>query len=150
MEELSRLERELDLTKVDSRSFLQKTKEWYLEPKAVEKWGNGRIYELLGVKKFKKLLTNFSFYKRTIKTQSNLDDLDSLLNFSELVHSPQTVFFGGMTAYSLSNENYVGAAIWGIGFLANAYCTMLQRYNRIKTNRIRQRMQERQEMPAPY
>ena len=144
---LLNLERELDSTEsVEYSGLMQKAIDWYLEPKSIEKWRNGKVYELLGIKKFKKLLTNLAFYKRVVRTHDNLDSLDSLLNFSELVHSPPAVFFWGMTiASSLSNENYAGAfaILGGIGFLTNAYCTMLQRYNRIKTNRIRRRMEER-------
>jgi hypothetical protein len=150
MEELTRLEKKLDSTEVDTSSFRQKAKDWYFEPKAIEKWGNGRVYELLGVRIFKKLLTNFSFYKRKVKTQENLDDLDSMLNLSELVHSPSTIIFGGAAAFDLSNENYINAAVKGIAFLINAYCTMLQRYNRIKTKGLRQRMNERQKRLGTY
>lgn len=151
MNRLSKLEEVVEPTElVDSKGLLQKVKGWYFEPKAVEKWRNGKVYEVLGVKKFKKLLTHLNAYNLTIKTPSDLDNLDRVLNDCELFHFPQAVVWGGVTAYYLSNESYISTMIFGVLSLTNAYCAMLQRYNRIKTNRIRQRMQERLEMSTPY
>ena len=55
VKEFSWLERELNSTEMNNRSFWTKASDLYFMPKSFEK--NGELYERLGVRHFKRLLT---------------------------------------------------------------------------------------------
>ncbi len=58
MQEPSEPKREV--THHASRRLAQKAMDLYFRPKRIEKWKNGRLYELLGIKIFKKVCVNIA------------------------------------------------------------------------------------------
>lgn len=128
------------------RSFIEKCTDWYFAPKSFER--SGKLYELLGVRQFKKLVlatagrlvkrarggertlgTYFIGKERNKKTIKQYE-LNARVN--ELIHAPVVAFFGYQLAADLGNKNYSDAVADVIPFLINGYATMLQRYNRVR------------------
>ncbi len=154
MDEIPRLENKLESLDLDRRNLLQKTGDLYFEPKAIEKWGNSKIYEMLGVRQFKKLVVKYGDlvgkednpYRRSqsqLNSKEKLASLEHTTRLVESVHSPFTLLFAYQTADNLANGNYVGASINGVIGLLNAYCSMAQRYQRTRISTIVDRMESR-------
>ena len=109
-----------------------------------EKWQNGRVYELLGVKYFQKAylatvgkiaLPNGKWIN---KTKRGFENFDFSTKLYETIH---TVFGIAYACYDLnhyqSNEsvkNLLGGCL--INALINIYPIMLQRYNRARVENI--------------
>lgn len=153
MEELSGLERELDSTEVDGRNVWQKMKDFYFKPKSVEMRNNGKIYELLGVKYFKRFVTKLRERTSDERTQDNyflqsrteegLKDFVSKTRYNEGVHLIGTLVSAtSLTLGRLGGDPF--ALIVGIPLTAiNAYCVLTQRYNRARIENVLDRMESR-------
>ena len=154
MEELSGLERELESVDLDSRSLGEKVKDWYFKPKGVERWKNGRIYEWLGVKKFKKLVVysghkvgkdntyenNYFIWDRS---PEGLKAYEKKTRFNEAVHLIPTAFctLAAISMYAIG-ETDLGIFPTALAVL-NSYPIILQRYNRVRIENVLDRMESR-------
>ncbi|MCK4650444.1 hypothetical protein KAT36_04410 [Candidatus Pacearchaeota archaeon] len=142
IEDISNLENKINY-KTNEKSFVETSADWYFAPKSFER--SGKLYEILGVRQFKKLAmgTLGKLRKRGGDGEEPSNyfigrkrDLSSLKKFeigtriNETIHAPFTIYFGHKLIESLGENNYGVAIISGIGLLTNGYCTMLQRYNR--------------------
>lgn len=139
----------------DKRHPFVKATDVYFKPRFFEK--SGRMYELLGVKPFRKLV--IGTIGRVFKSvemdkfpgsyfigkgyHQNIGTYESMARISEVIHAP-LVILGCVDLISGIGERDIGK-IAGASALAlvNAYCTMLQRYNRAKAYNILERRGER-------
>jgi len=154
MEELSGLERELESVDLDSRSLGQKAKDLYFKPKGVEKWKNGRIYELLGVKKFKKLCEYIGHKVGKDNTYENnyfiwdrspegLKSFEKKTRFNEAVHLIPTAFCT-LTAIGMYATGETDSGIFQTALaVLNSYPVILQRYNRTRIENVLDRMESK-------
>lgn len=164
MQELSRLERELESTDVKNKKLIHKATDWYFSPKNFER--SGKIYEGLGIKPFKKAIVyvgkalQYPFnrligreglaqpnwpnnYQLWDSSREGLEKFDIATKISETFH----LFLGALISTdvmsNISGGNVKDAAITGAAFLGNIYCVMLQRYNRIRLNNAIERMEQK-------
>jgi len=118
--------------------------DWYFKPKNFEK--SGKLYEMLGVRQFKKLISTVEKYvrkplkakkssshtyylkERTIK---GIKKFESGSRITETVH---TIAFGALAllAYSRDPENLLSPYEWSGNVFINFYPIILQRYNRAR------------------
>jgi len=153
----STLEEKVSLAIVEDRSVLRKVTDIYFKPKFFEK--SGKLYETLGVKYVQKaIMGTAGRVLRAIgidKISGNYfigkkRDLESLKSYengtriNELIHTPLTIILANNTINSLAEENYGNAAVTGVIGLVNAGCTMLQRYNRARVDKVIERSKRKQ------
>jgi len=139
MKEISELEEQLISTEPDEQSIWRKIAEYYFEPKKFERWRDGRIYELIGVKHFKNFVTKSmekysgnkfqdNYFIQNYSTKGLHDFLNQTVN-NELYHLiaiiPTLMFIPGW----IEREPL---SLWlGIPVsLLNFYTILIQRYNR--------------------
>lgn len=141
------------------KGIIGKIAEVYFRPKAFEK--SCRLYEMLGVRVFQKLVmgtignlaklfkghrtgSSFNYFvsqiDRNLKRLKRFESVGT--RFNELVHTPLT-YLTGYTAFEEFSRGDIEGGLYYVGFsLANAYCTMLQRYNRARVyNTIEQKLE---------
>ena len=147
MKEPSESQREL--TNRDSRGLGQKVMDLYFRPKRIEKWKNGRLYELLGIKIFKKVCVyiahqfGWDSYFIGDGSQEGLKAYEKRTRISEAIHSPITILLTYQIISYLVEGRYVGAAIIGPFWFLSALPTALQRYNRVRVGSVLHRMASR-------
>ncbi len=147
MKEPTELEREV--TNDASRGLGQKAMDLYFRPKRIEKWKNGRLYELLGIKIFKKVCVyiarkfGWDSYFIDDGSQEGLKAYEKRTRISEAIHSPITMLLTYQIIYYLVEGSYVGAVIVGPIWFLNALPTALQRYNRVRVESVLHRMASR-------
>ncbi len=118
----------------------------YFRPKRIEKWKNGRLYELLGINTFKKVFVymghkfGWDSYFIDDGRQEGLKAYEKRTRISEAIHAPVTVLLTYQMISYLAEGRYAGAAIIGPLWLLNAIPTALQRYNRVRIESVLQRM----------
>jgi len=137
--------------KLKGKNFWQKTKDLYFDPKLIEKWENGRLYEIFGIryaeKFFRKLgkITNKDFYEKPDspnnyriwdKTKEGLKSFERKTRINELIHSPLQILIGYEIINNLAKENYALATLDTLFGLINGYAIMLQRYNRTRIYKV--------------
>jgi hypothetical protein len=138
----------LEQTIWNKKSFIGKAAEWYFKPKSFEK--SGKIYEILGVKSFKKLPICLAklVYKKNVtkhrntyfigkdKSPAALKKYEIEARINEMFHTPSAIVASYVFMRELSQGDYC-FAIASFGVLAfNTYCSMLQRYNRARIYNI--------------
>jgi len=106
---------------------------------ALHRWErDGRLYELLGVRMFKRLLRrgplaafNPDLHLPADRSAANLAHLDQRMRDAEAGHFLLLVFTLGVVVHAVA-RGWWGAAGWTLLFnaLVNGYPVMLQRYNR--------------------
>ena len=156
MNGLSELERELDSTDVDDRGFWQKVDDWYSEPKGIERWRDGKVYELLGVKPYKRVLTGLMIKINRGKkphqgdnyfiwdtSKKGLKEFEERTKFNEGIHIVGGLATGAFTALSYTIVDYPIWTIPALVTVAQGYCIMVQRYNRARIYNILERMEQR-------
>jgi hypothetical protein len=132
-----------------SRGLGQKLMDMYFLPKRIEKWKNGRLYELLGIRTFKKVcvqMANTFGWDNYFIADGSLEGLNAYekrTRVNEAIHSPFTLVFTYQIISFLIEGSYLGAVIVGPIWLLNALPTALQRYNRVKIGSVLQRMASR-------
>ncbi len=147
MKEPSELKREV--THHASRGLGQKAMDLYFRPKRIEKWKNGRLYELLGIKIFKKVCVYIAHrfkWESYFISDGSLEGLkayEKRTRISEVIHSPVTILLTYQIISFLVEGSYVGAVIIGPFWFLNALPTALQRYNRVKIGSVLHRMASR-------
>lgn len=154
-ENYSPLEEKISQKIHESESFIEKAgsklnrlKEQYFKPKSFEK--NGRLYEKLGVRTFKKFLPTFGDYvcrltgARLIKGKKDLKGMDNWTKIYETVHVIGGSISAEMTIDMIAEGNYAGAASQLISnLLVNIYPIMTQRYNRSRLHNAIERMENK-------
>ena len=147
MKEPSELKR--DVTNHASKGLGQGVTDLYFRPKRIEKWKNGRLYELLGIKIFKKICVyiahkfGWDSYFIGDASQEGLKAYEKRTRISEAIHSPVTMLLTYQIVSFLFEGSYVGAGIIGPFWFLNALPTALQRYNRVKIGNVLHRMASR-------
>ncbi|MFA6889366.1 MAG: hypothetical protein WC254_07765 [Candidatus Woesearchaeota archaeon] len=121
--------------------------EQYFKPHSFER--DGKLYEALGVRTFKKYLPTGGDYIcrltgiNWIKSKKELGPLNCMTRFYEATH---TVFFilGTLqTVDAISEENYIEAGFkLAINILVNLYPIITQRYNRSRIYAIQEKRRE--------
>ena len=127
------------------KSRFERVTDWYFEPKSFER--SGKLYESLKIRLFKKLImgsVGFAFKKagkndvpRTYfvgkqRTGDSLKTYELFARINEMIHVPLAVTMSYYCLEKISNDDYSGAIVSGFFAVLNAYCVMLQRYNRAR------------------
>jgi glycosyl-4,4'-diaponeurosporenoate acyltransferase len=149
-EELETIFESKDTPITSEKSLGKKIADAYFEPKSFEKWQNGRIYEILGVRQFKKFVP-FGYYMNSI-IRKYVDPHHNLVSGEDCarlwgVYFTKTaeashVALGILTAippitHAFKEGNYNSALLTGaVNLLVNVYPIMLQRYNRTRINNV--------------
>ena len=121
----------------------------YFCPKRIEKWKNGRLYELLGIKIFKKVPVHigrtFGWDSYFIRDggHEGLKAYEKRTRMSEAIHAPITILLTYQIISLLVEGRYVGAVIIGPLWFLNALPTALQRYNRVRIESVLERKASR-------
>lgn len=161
MGRLSGLERELESTEVDDRGFWQKADDWYSEPKGIERWGDGKVYELLGVKPYKRVLTDLmikinggkkphrvSNYFIWDTSKKGLKEFEERTRFNEGIHISGGLLTGAFAALTFTILDYpILGTIPALLTVTQAYCIMIQRYNRVRIYNILERIEQTDARP---
>ena len=146
MKDLSQLECAVNSTTPSGSSLSQKVADWYFEPKGIERWQDGRIYECIGIKKFKNAAEYLGQLRggRFPNKENNYFIWDrtpvGIKKFERQTRINEGIHFVGIavasTVYSASaplEDTYVSVAcgsLFVILFAINTYALLLQRYNR--------------------
>ena len=156
MKSISKLERKLESTDESDVSFWQRLKDLYFEPKGIERWQNGKVYEFLGVRCIKKICDKIgdirygkkpnhrNNYKIWDATKEGLKAFERETRHNETIHSPITILMIYGAIDSLGKGNYYYAAFDAALVLLNGYCTMLQRYSRVRLYNTIDRIEKRE------
>lgn len=127
-----------------------------LEPLAVEKWGNGRIYELLGTRLYKFFVpTGGDLAKRWgdaheftsgtrvgTKMEDQLGQYRNATKSLEAVHWALGAAFAAMTLAHFVASGGASMLLIGSNVLVNLYPIMTQRYNRVRIDSVLARRAE--------
>lgn len=160
IEEPSELEVTLYKEKEREKGIIGKITEVYFRPKSFEK--SCRLYDILGVRLFKKLVMgtfgnllklmgghrkggSFSYFvSQTDRNLKELKRFESGTRFNELVHTPLMYSLGYSALEDFSKGNFEGGLFCVSVAVINAYCVMLQRYNRARVyNTIEEKLKEK-------
>lgn len=121
------------------RKVIDNTTDWYFRPKSFER--EGSLYEILGVRYIKKICEligkihgknprHKNNYRIWSKTKKGLKEFDYQTRFNEATH----LFFmscSGICAFDqFTTDDFVRGGLNAGLTILNAYCIMLQRYNR--------------------
>lgn len=151
--------KELESNKQEAASWDWAKKAWgkvafsspdnlYFKPNIIEKWENGRIYELLGVRTFQKLY-DWVFFKRSIgplhafhgimsaqDRKSALKEYDVGTRVQESIHVASVPFLGLSAVAAFYGVPIVGHILGyfsiAANFAYNFYPIIAQRYNRVR------------------
>ncbi len=115
-----------------------------------------KIYEFLGVKYFKKFVLSMgksnrknsnipkknNYFLHELSIDGINDFKKSGIKYNSIIHIVGLTF----CLLSLTTATSTFSIIWrSILTAVNAYCVMLQRYNNIRLNRIKEKLKEREE-----
>ena len=127
----------------------------YYRPKGVERWRNGHIYELLGVRAYKRWLPTLgdracqrtgihairSFSRSSSDCRQQLEALERWTRRYEAVHVLSAVVITGYTVSALRSGSFLnGSLLVALNLAVNIYPFMIQRYNRVRIEAILRRM----------
>ncbi len=144
-----------ELTNHPSRGLGQKVMDFYFCPKRIERWKNGRLYEILGIKIVKKVCVyighEFGWDNCFIGDRSaeGLRAYERRTRIGEAIHSPITMLFAYQMISYLVEGRYAGVAILGILGAPSGLATALQRYNRVRIESVLNRMTSRKTRSSP-
>jgi hypothetical protein len=136
------------------RRLKQNVMDFYFQPKRIERWKNGKLYEVLGVRIFKKAVVSLGHffgldssvensYFINDRSANGLAAYEKRTRRSEAIHSPITIFLTYGVISALLEERYAVAIVAGILGALNGFPTALQRYNRVRIENVVFRMQSR-------
>ena len=129
--------------------------EGYYLPFAVERWRNGHIYELLGVRAYKWLLPTGgdrarqttgkhsirSYSRSSSDCRQQLGDLEQSTRRFETWHLLGAVVMTVLTAPILWSGSFLdGSLLVAVNLAVNIYPIMTRRYNRVRIEAILRRM----------
>ncbi len=120
----------------------EKVLDLYFRPTRLERWQNGRVYELLGIRVVKRLVVAIGtsvfgldgtsenrYFIRDISAQG-LSAYERRRRISEAIHAPITLFLTFAVIHALLEHKYAIAAVAAGWWLLNGLPAALQRYNR--------------------
>lgn len=127
--------------------MFNKLKDLYYRPKSFEKWKNGRIYELVGIRLFKqcmplggKFFVRWFGWKLARKVKDRDKHLEWLLSFTksaEAIHAWIFLIFIASSIHNYRLGKYHSVfVLMIINLFLNVYPIMTQRYNRLRLYRI--------------
>lgn len=143
----------------EEEGLFRKVTDIYFKPKSFEKWRNGKIYEFIGIKPFKKFVlwtaekippkrkrgnepNGSNYYIGKDISTKRLKKFESRTRFNELIHGGGTGYITYIVGKSLV-QGYQPSIPTGILIgsiiLFSAYLTFLQRYHRIKVQNVLER-----------
>lgn len=116
--------------------------EWYFEPKAWERWEDGRIYHYLGMQYFKKIVpTNGTYinrlfgesYHARMKDKAHLKYFERCTRSGEAGHGLFFLLMAYATTYNFQH-GHIGLGVFSAvaNIAVNVYPILLQRYNRAR------------------
>jgi hypothetical protein len=127
----------------------------YYRPCAVERWRNGHIYEVLGVRAYKwwlptggdraRLTTGKhairSYSRSSSDCRQQLEDLEGSTHRFEAWHLLGAVVMAGLTAPNLWGGDFLSSSLLiAVNLAVNIYPIMTQRYNRVRIEAVLRRM----------
>ena len=131
---------------------LEKALDLYFRPTRLERWQNGRVYELLGIRVFKRLVVALGtsvfgldgkssnrYFISDISAQG-LRAYERKTRVNEAIHGPVALFLTLGVIRALVEHNYATAAVVAGVWLLNGLPAALQRYNRVRIESILLRM----------
>ena len=133
----------------------QKIMEWYLTPKKFERWKNGKVYELVGVRFYKKyvpVLGDLINRKTNNHPIFNGGDINGgLKNYEERtrrferIHLPLCLIITPLLLVAFIRGDYIGGTIaLGINLAVNYYPLLTQRYNRVRIYNLLDRISKKE------
>jgi len=140
--------------KTRNPGFLNKMASWYFKPKSFER--NGKLYELFGIKIFKKgvvkigkkvagneKVNHANNYYLWDSSQEGLEAFDYKTRRNESIHLTWAAY-SGILASTEFMANNLGSCEFQTGLIIlNLYCVMLQRYNRARLHNAIDRIEAR-------
>jgi len=132
-------ERSLGDQTEQKESFPQKIAGFYFEPK---RWESERMYRALGIRKLKRLLPETPPYHLKSLSLDNVIKFEKKTRFNESVHTLCVVTYMsigigiGLISRDPLNIAIGGATAGTAGALTQLPLIMIQRYNRLRINRI--------------
>ena len=103
----------------------------YFRPNRIERWKNGKLYEILGIKNVKKVCVyignafGWDNYFIGDRSAEGLRAYEKRTRISEAIHGPVTMLLVYRMIFYLVEGAYVGAAIVGVVAAANGLPTTL-------------------------
>ena len=99
--------------------------DFYFQPTRIERWKNGKLYEVLGVRIFKKAVVSLGHffgldssaensYFINDRSANGLAAYEKRTRRSEAIHSPITIFLTYGVISALLEERYAVAIVAGI------------------------------------
>lgn len=136
------------MAKEGNKGFVDKITDFYFRPKSFER--SGKLYEMLGVRYFKKLCAET--FRKLVKKVDDSDKIgvpnnyllwdfsekglrafDNQTRKNEAIHAIPTVAFTIPTVSSISQGSYGMAVLYvGLTFALGIYPILTQRYNRAR------------------
>ena len=106
------------------RRIRQKVMDFYFKPKRIERWKNGKLYEALGVRIFKKAVVSLGHffgldssvensYFINDRSANGLAAYEKRTRRSEAIHSPITIYSAYVVISALREERYAVAIVAG-------------------------------------
>jgi len=138
-----------------SQTLTQKMAEWYFTPNKIERWRNGRMYELLGVRWYKDHMpiqeNDRALRKKGIRPIFVLDSLESGLEEwekrtrgFEKMHGVSGIILAVLTNPLIISGHYEIATMNTLlNVIINFYPVLTQRYNRARIYNILEKREGR-------
>ena len=118
-----------------------------------------KIYELLGVKYFKKLTfklekiihrkdkgTNINYHVKNTFSKASVNSFKKYLYYNGFIHAKNFIIgFLMILGYLILGMNPLLIFLTGVLIVKDAYCLMLQRYNYLKLNEFEEKLDLREE-----
>ncbi|MBI1934982.1 hypothetical protein HYS31_00940 [Candidatus Woesearchaeota archaeon] len=148
---LSELEAKIE-GQAPKKSAARQISDFYFEPKSFEK--NGKLYEQLGVKQFKKKLIQAldiihgkenNYYRRRyneVRSKPTLLSLSGGMRCAELLHLALEFVFAYAALDYADKGDYFYASLSGAAGIVNTYLLILQRYNRFRVYDLIDKMKQ--------
>ena len=118
-----------------------------------------KIYELLGIKKFKKAVfklekiihrkdkgKNINYQVKDSRSKKSVNSFKKFLYYNGIIHIKNLLIgIPSITIMALLNVKLIFLIPYAIFLLKDVYCVMLQRYNWIKINEFEEKLNSRQQ-----
>lgn len=118
-----------------------------------------KIYELLGIKKFKKAVfklekiihrkdkgKNINYHVKDSRSKESVNSFKKFLYYNGIIHIKNLLIgIPSITIMALLNVKLIFLIPYAIFLLKDVYCVMLQRYNWIKINEFEEKLNSRQQ-----
>lgn len=146
----------------EEKGLFRKVTDIYFKPKSFEKWRNGKIYEFIGIKPFKKFvlwttdkipprrkrkneLKGSNYYIGKDISQKSLKKFEKKTRYNEFVHGGGAGFMiyqaGGLLKADILEIKLIGIFVGSL-ILASVYLVCLQRYHRTRVHNVLERKEK--------